>query len=613
MCGIAGILGPHGLGPEGGAELRRDVRAMVDTQHHRGPDAEGIWQGTAAPLVLGHNRLSILDLSERGKQPMASADGRLRLVYNGEIYNYRELRAELSSGWSFRTETDTEVLLAAWCRWGEACLHRFVGMFAFALWDEESRSLFLARDRFGVKPLHVHRRADGAWVFASELEALFRSGAPREPDPATWATYLSLGLYDHGTATFWRGIERLPAGGYLRIDAADTAHAHARSGIWYDAGSAALEAGPDLRDEDAVAEELEDLLVETVRLRLRSDVEVGLCLSGGFDSSLLLALLRRAAGADVAVRTYTFVTGDPRYDERPWVEAMLEGTGLRPRFVHLEAHQVPDADFRMGRHQGEPYGGVPTLAMGRLFEAARDDGVGVLLDGNGLDEAWAGYDYYARAAEVDPGRGPVQGARSSSVRPEVLDPSFARLARPFEPPRPFGDPVADLQYRDLATAKIPRAMRFADRASMAASRELREPFLDHRLVELGLRQPAERKIGRLAGAADSVGKLLPRRVAAELVPLEVGEAPKRPVQTPQREWLRGELADWAEGRIERALLGEPGRSWLRAEGVRRAFREYRAGRGDNSFPIWQWISLGALDAREPEEELPAAGAASARA
>jgi asparagine synthase (glutamine-hydrolysing) len=574
MCGISAMFG-HDWN-------RRQLEAMVNAQEHRGPDAEGMYQSPTGLAGLGHNRLSIIDLSDAGRQPMSDASGRFWIVFNGEIYNYLELRAELEGSYVFQTRTDTEVLLAAWLKWGESCLDRLLGMFAFVVWDEAGRKVFGARDRFGVKPLHYHETPGGGLWLASEIKALHAAGVPRRTDDATWAAYLTTGMYDHGKATFWAGIHRIPPGGCFTW----TLERGLSVRQWYDVANAVLEKGFDLRSESEVADELLSLLEESVRLRFRADVPVGICLSGGLDSSLLLGLVHRIQGAESAIKTFTFYCGDPAYDELPWVEQMLTHTKHPACFCRLTAEEVPGLAARVQVSQDEPYGGLPTLGMAKVHERAVAEDVTVLLDGNGLDEGWAGYEYYQRAAQVDAGRGPVQGSKDKATCPECLNPEFAALAQPLELPKPFGDPLRDLQYRDLCVAKIPRAMRFADRVSMMFSRELREPFLDHRIIELGLRQPAERKI------RNGQGKWLVRRLAERILPDGVREAPKRPVQTPQREWLRGPLQPWLEASVEHALSAQPG--WFNEDSLRRALRSFLSGAGDNSFFVWQWLSLGLL-------------------
>ena len=573
MCGLVGEVTAH-AGQLDGARLDRALATLAP----RGPDATRTWLSPAGDAWLGHRRLSIIDLSDAGVQPMGSRDGRYQLVFNGEIYNYLELKAELAD-YPFQTASDSEVLLAAYATWGRGCLPRLRGMFAFALWDTWERRLLIVRDRFGVKPMYWHATAAGL-VFASEIKALHAWGVPRAPDEATWATYLVTGLYDHGRETFWRDVDTLPAGHLLAWDAEHGV----RVERWYDPAAATQVI--DERPLDVVADELDEVIRRAVQLRFRADVPVGLCLSGGLDSSLLLGATRALFGREAPIHAFTFYTGDPAYDELPWVRAALGDGGQIAHAVQLTPADVPALAARVQAAQDEPFGGLPTLGMAKVHEAARDHGVVVLLDGNGMDEGWAGYDYYARAGTALAAP-VVQGARSSPVRPECVRPELHAIARRFTPAAPFGDALRDLQYRDLTASKIPRAMRFADRVSMMYSRELREPFLDHQLVELGLRQPADRKI------RDGVGKWLVRHVARRVLSDELREAPKRPVQTPQREWLRGSLAPWAREQIEAGLAWH-GRAWLDADRVRAALTEFSAGGWDNSFPIWQWISLGLM-------------------
>lgn len=572
MCGIAGIVGSVA----GAGEL---LDAMVASQTHRGPDGRGAWRDASGLCHLGHNRLAIIDLSSAGLQPRASADGRWHIVFNGELYNYRELREEIPE-YPFCTSTDTEVILAAWARWGEACLDRFVGMFAFLLWDARERRLFAVRDRFGVKPLYWAEAPGGGLFFASEIKALQAAGLGLEPDAANWATYLATGASDFGEETFWQGVRAVPPGHRLlwRDERAEIT-------CWY-ALPERVGTIFDERPEAVVAEEYRALLEESVRLRFRADVPVGINLSGGLDSSTLLGVVRAVQGPDSDVKAFTFVTGDPAYDELPWVQRTLGRTRHPSVIAALAPGDVPALAESVATFQDEPFGGLPTLAYARLFEVARAAGVIVLLDGQGMDEQWAGYDYYVRAASGATAS-LVQGTRGAFIRPECLAPEFRALALRFEPPRPFGDPLRDLQWRDLRFAKLPRALRFNDRASMRASTELREPFLDHRLVELALRQPADRKL------RDGQSKWMLRKITQQLLPEGVVEAPKRALQTPQREWLRGPLRDWASDLVEVAL-DRHGGAWLDTKAVRAAWRGYVDGGSDNSFFVWQWVSLGLM-------------------
>ncbi len=573
MCGISGFVGREWN--------EEHLERMIQALSHRGPDDTGRALSPSGLAGLGHNRLSIIDLSSAGHQPMTDFTGKLHLVFNGEIYNYLELRTELPD-YPYQSHTDSEVLLAAYQRWGEACLEHFVGMFAFILWDESNQRLFAARDRFGIKPLFYHLKPDGDLLLASEIKALHAAGVDPDPDPVAWATYLADGLYHHSERTFWAGVRSLLPGGKLTWQDGKLMVSR-----WYNLADKVAET--DARPADTVMEEYLALLEQSVAFRFRSDVPVGINLSGGLDSSVLLSLVHQIQGPESDVKAFTFVTGDPAYDETPWVQQMLAQTRHPSILCQLTAGDVPALAESVQYYEDEPFSGVPTLAYARLFERARAEGVIVLLDGNGMDEQWAGYDYY-QSALLGKAAGLVQGTKERPVRSECLMPDFAAQAEKFSFPLASPDPVRNLQVRDIVYTKIPRATRFNDRISMRVATELREPFLDHRLVELALRQPVERKI------QGETRKYLLRKLAARLAPAGVVEAPKRPLQTPQREWLRGPLATWTETQIETAIHAY-GDTWLDAGAVRIAWQEYLRGGSDNSFYVWQWVSLGLLAGR----------------
>jgi asparagine synthase (glutamine-hydrolysing) len=554
---------------------------MVAAQGHRGPDGGGVYIDPDGFAALGHNRLSIIDLSDAGREPMHDPAKRYWLTFNGEIYNYLELRRQLQAEFPFQSNTDAEVIIAAFLKWGQSCLDRFIGMFAFAIWDEKNKQLFAARDRFGVKPFYYIQSGSGELIFSSEIKGIQALGVGLDPDHSTWASYLACGTYDHREQTFWEGIRSLAPGGKLTW-----CNGALSVTSWYDLAERCGQEY-DQRPIEVVEEEYRELLDESVRLRFRSDVPVGINLSGGLDSSVLLGLVQAVRGVDSVAKAFTFVTGDPRYDELPWVRQMLAVTNHESIECRIQQTEVPRLAESVQYYQDEPFGGLPTLAYARLFERARDEGVIVLLDAQGMDEQWAGYDYY-ELAQSDHGRAPfVQGINDPPVKPGCLKPEFRQLCGKSEFHEPFADALRNLQYRDARYSKIPRALRFNDRVSMRVGTELREPFLDHRLFELALRQPAERKI------QGSIRKWLLRRMMARAGPEGVMFAPKRPLQTPQREWLRGGLSGWAYECIQEGLCGL-GSEWLDAGAVQEAFRSFVRGESDNSFYVWQWISVGLM-------------------
>lgn len=562
MCGIAGIIGV-------GAN-KTSIDAMLAAQAHRGPDAQKIHLEKG--VALGHNRLSIIDLSAAADQPFYSQDGRYTLVFNGEIYNYLELKQALEETYYFQTQSDTEVLLAAFLCWGSDCLSHLNGMFSFAIWDSLEQRLFAARDRFGVKPFYFHKAEDG-FYFASEIKSLFAAGITKEPNENVWASYFVYGSYGMPNETFWEDIHQLPGGHFLELS-----DDKLQINQWYDFVKEVKKYDLPL-SFGAVKMRYLQLLDSSISLRFRADVPLGFNVSGGLDSSALLALVNRTADGK-NINAYTFYTGDVRYDELPWVKDLIAHTKNPLITVLFEAEDVAEAAESMSALQDEPFGGVPTLAYAAIFKEAVSQGVKVLLDGQGMDEQWAGYDYYAR----EQSQSTIQGVTSSPFKKGVLSKTFLAKAKKPVYPTPFENRVLNLQYRDLFYTKIPRALRFNDRVSMAASTELREPFLDYRLVEFAFAQPLEYKI------KDGVQKYLLRDLVSEHLSSNITLAPKRPLQTPMREWLGSELATW----VQEALEPLKKHSWFDGEALQAAFEQYKAGEQDSSFHIWQWVNTSLL-------------------
>lgn len=558
MCGITGIIGPKATKP--------NILAMLDCQKHRGPDFTAYYV-EENKLALGHNRLSIIDLSSNANQPFTSDDGNFVMVFNGEIYNYIELRKELQPQYNFRTQSDTEVLLNAYKEWGKKCLDKFNGMFALAIWDKKEQTLFVARDRFGVKPFYYHFD-NSNFHFASEIKTFFAAGIDKTPNQKVWSSFFAEGSYGLPNETFWHNIHQLPGGHSLTV----------KNNVieiekWY-----SFENRTKLlfnQFENNEEEYITNLLLKAINLRFRADVPVGFNLSGGLDSSTLLALIDQQNIDKSAVEAFTFVTNDERYDELFWVKSMLENRPFHLNICPLSANEIPDLSFKMSQHQMEPYGGIPTIAYSKIFQAAKQKGVKVLLDGQGSDEAWAGYDYY-----INNSQSIIQGVTKSPFRTNVLDADFASKAQKTVYEKPFEDHLLNLQYRDLFYTKIPRALRFNDRVSMMHGTELREPFLDYELVEYVFSRPTDFKI------KDGVQKWMLRKIAEQFLHKNLVLAPKRPLQTPQREWLSDDLKEWVRAEVETLYSN----NWFNKKELETELNAFFNGDNQSSFHIWQWIN-----------------------
>lgn len=597
---------------------------MTTRLAHRGPDADGllvisssrgaIWRPGDAPqppedgdVALGHRRLSIIDLSERGRQPMTTADGTAWLIFNGEIFNYLELRAELiTKGHQFSTETDSEVILAAYREWGHACLSRFNGMFAFALWDGRKRELFCARDRLGVKPFYYWRDAQH-FVFGSEIKALFAHPAvPRRPNPAMIYDYLALKHIDHTPETFFAEIVPLPAAHYLVVRP-DGELVQRR---WWDVTvNDAVDTSP---AEDArLVERFRELMIDSVRLRLRSDVPIGTCLSGGLDSSTIAMivndLLSKEHGRDHAAigehqKTFSACFEDPRFDEREFIKLVLRDTNADSYLTFPDGDGLWRDLDRVLWHMDEPFHSTSQYSQYCVMKRVAEAGVKVTLDGQGADEMLAGYPGYygvllgtliargrfgralheARAARGMGGRGRstmdlllrvaygmtpigrmVRGAVSSrlpGLLPEgrlqaVVRPDFERQYAPRREAMLVGQSarLRDLPrrlYHDVFHASLPALLRYEDRNSMAHSIEARTPFLDYRLVELAFEMPMSHKI------RDGWTKRSLRDATEGVLPPEIQwRKDKKGFVTPEVLWLRQgrtELQDTFAGKLASA-------------------------------------------------------------
>lgn len=587
MCGLIAAWSPFGFD-------RSTFKAALDDLYHRGPDACDSLFLANGQVYLAHARLKIIDTSNNANQPFVSPCGRYVLVYNGEVYNYRELKAEIGSRWNWKTNSDTEVILAAWSIWGAESLQRFVGMFAFALYDAIRETLTVVRDRFGIKPLYFTQQ-HGNWYFASEIPPLLRFVSSVKEDRSAIRTYLELGLYDHSAHTFFDGVKCVRPSEIIELDLV-TGRQTSRD--WYVLSKSI----PDL--SGATPSELidacEQLILQAVSSHLIADVAVGLNVSGGTDSAMLI----RAAVNELG-HVHLFNQDYAQYSELPWINEIIDGCSLHT--TKLNADNIGEYLSATVMHQAEPFGGVFVCGYNALYEAACRENITVLLDGNGVDEAFLGYKKYQQiyvaasrnAKEFEErvshfigfwGHKPspvVSGASidgTAALHPEVLAAQMQDVDLILAPERLFFlDPVRQAAAEDLHFSKIPRGLRFNDRVSMAHSRELRVPFLDHRLVEFAFGLP----IGMLINGRG--GKAIFRDVLRRYVPDSIAYAKKRSIQSPQREWLGGA---WRH-LIEDVLGSESfaGRGWIDPGYAKRVYEEYLQGDRENSFFVWQWLNL----------------------
>lgn len=549
MCGIAGILNLDNKP----INIRTLVK-MTEIVNHRGPDDRGIVLfnpkmsdgklgvieykdkelklGEAGDgrfncsVAFGHTRLSILDLSELGHQPMSNMDGSLWIVHNGEVYNYLELRAELiSKGYKFRSNTDTEVILNAYQEWGQECLNKFNGMWAFAIWDRRKRSLFCARDRFGVKPFYYYL-AENVFIFVSEIKQILEyEEYRRKPNEKMIYDYLVIGLENHTSETFFNDIYQLRGGEFAVLNFGTRTFEKKR---FYDLNKICV---TNKKEQDGY-ELFSKIFTDSVNLRLRSDVPVGSCLSGGLDSSAVVsvgsALLQKKGAKTFS--TFTACWESEEIDERRYAEAVIASTGANGNYVYPSSQELAEDLSRLIWHQEEPFGSLSIFAQWSVMKAARDKGITVLLDGQGGDEVFLGYErYYAWFLLELIKKGKLirfiheliqSGKNSKLTQKEVIffyvyfNFNWVRALRLYGKTRPFMSAdfmksynlserldifrrirtVSDLQIHEIQESQLAHLLRYADRNSMAFSIETRLPFLDYRLVEFALSVQSEYKI-----------------------------------------------------------------------------------------------------------------------
>jgi asparagine synthase (glutamine-hydrolysing) len=645
VCGIFGVWHRDRAAIDPSA-LEQAARRLA----HRGPDDSGYWLldthsrhawsagdadsrpelglpalsavGSAgADFALAHRRLSILDPSPAGHQPMQTPDGRHVIAFNGEIYNYLELRKELEAeGIRFRSTSDTEVLLHALAHWGARVLPRLVGMFAFAWIDVGKRELHLVRDFFGIKPL-FYASSERGLAFASEVGPLLELPfVSRRADPQHCFDYVRFGLTDHDEGSLFADLHQLAPAHHLRIPL-DGRTPDAPRRYW------ALDPEPQQGlTMAAAAARVRELFLENVALHLRSDVPVGAALSGGIDSSAIVACMRHLRGNALDLHGFSFIASDPEVSEEAWVDRVGEATAAQVHKVRLGEEDLRADLDRLITAQGEPFGSTSIHAQHRVFQLARERGVFVLLDGQGADELLGGYRSYLsarlatllrrgrwvaaarflRAAQALPGsegarllfraggvllparfKALARAAIGESVAPSWLDGQWCeRHGVRLDPPGLGQGPdhLRGLLRETFFHTSLPGLLRYEDRNSMCFSVESRVPFLTPALVQFCLSLPEDQIISRQA-----LTKAVFRRAMRGLVPDAILERrDKIGFQTPETRWLRS-LRPW----VEETLQGELASSipLLRLQDVRSACAEALDGPSPFGFQVWRWLNL----------------------
>lgn len=576
MCGIAGIVKLEGFDAD-------ELMAMTDIVSYRGPDGRGyvfidvkagslgecIYNRQAAPVLqrpslgLGARRLAILDLSENGLQPMQIGGGDYWITYNGEIYNYLEIRSELEKqGERFRTHTDTEVILRAYRVWGEECVRRFNGMWAFAIWDRKQRKLFCSRDRFGVKPFYYFIRDSSQLIFASEIKQLLCCpGVPRIANERAVVDYLEQGVQDHSKSTFFSGISQLLPGHSLIVDLSQPSISIKMARYW----ELTINPEEEMQESEAIAQ-FGMHFKRSVSWRLRSDVPVGSCLSGGLDSS---SVVMTAVNSKKATTFHSFSScfEDDAIDERKYIQEVIASSGATSHLVFPQEEEFWDDLSCLIWHQDEPFGGTGVYAQWKVMQEARKSGVPVLLDGQGGDEILCGYRKFyifylwqllkhsdlrfvpeafawLRNVSQNPWRWSsvrryvpsLDGAKHSLIAQvgsgELVEANAAYEKVSLGP----GDGIRQRQKDDLTFYSIPALLHYEDRNSMAHSIETRVPMLDYELAQFAVNCPAKVKL------RNGWTKWMLRQSQIGTLPEAIRlRKTKLGFSTPQQQWLRQDV------------------------------------------------------------------------
>ncbi|VUT28002.1 MAG: asparagine synthetase B [Candidatus Syntrophoarchaeum sp. GoM_oil] len=621
MCGITGIYNLNGKIVD-----TRQLQAMTDSLKHRGPDDEGyillnsngenykelIGSDSARglhfenitdlnnirhcfDLAFGHRRLSIIDLSSLAHQPISNEEGSLWLVYNGEIYNYVGLRRELEElGHAFKSKSDTEVVLHAYEEWGVNCLQKFNGMWAFAIYDLNKKELFCSRDRLGIKPFYYFHNGE-RFVFASEIKSLLEYGVERKPNNRIIYDFLAFGLQDHTGETFFEEIKQLEPASYLVIKDGEV-----KIEKYWD-----VEVNGEIghMGKGAISSKFYELFEESIKLRLRSDVPVGTCLSGGLDSSSIVCLVNRFIDKKKQ-KTFSSCFDNKKFDERKYIEKVIEKTGADKNYIFPEGEELLEEIADLIYYQDEPFGSLSIYAQWNVMKRASEK-VKVLLDGQGGDELLAGYlEYYASffktlvikkrycklmkemilflifhptsAFEL------LSKWKLRRGRRNLLSPAFESEygGRSFK----ITDNLSEKLLNDLTKDKLPALLHYEDRNSMAFSIEARVPFLDYRLVEYVASLSLNQKLN------NGMTKIVFREAMHGVIPEKIRRRrDKMGFVTPEEVWMKTVLKSWVIDILSSKSFKN--RKYWDAEKVLKEFGNVFSGKKKYTSDLWRYVCL----------------------
>lgn len=599
MCGINGFnWNDQGI-----------IRAMNAAIKHRGPDDNGSYGDNT--VSLGSVRLSIIDLSVAGHMPMSNEDESIWIVYNGEVYNFGEIRKGLETKHKFRSTTDTEVILHAYEEWGEKCVERFNGMWGFAIYDKKRNKLFLSRDRFGVKPVYYYWNG-GKFIFSSEIKAILEHKIKRQPNDNVVYEFLALGMLEHRSATFFKDIHKLMPGENLVLDLKKKKLMTYR---WYDLKTRIREIKQE--SEAQVEKKVRSLLTDSVRYRLIADVPVGSCLSGGIDSSSLVCLMRKLQ-ENGEIKTFSLVFPGKKIDESKYQEEVVKQTHVEQFTVTFDQKDILRDIEDLVRTQEEPFGTLSMYGQYRVMKLTKENGIKVLLDGQGGDENFAGYfkyfdflalEFYTkrqfgqmrkvmREAKERSYRVPSSimlrpFMRGSRLGKRMVD-RIRRNEKPFlahiyigDLPVPAYEMGMDLRtalLTDITKYSIPQLLRFEDKNSMRWSVESRVPFLDYRLVEYVAALRSDYKI------RNGVPKYILRKAMNDIVPGSIlARMDKLGFVTPDAEMFRSKEFK----KFIMAIFNSKefrSRKYWKQEGVLKIYEEHRSGKKDWAREIWRILN-----------------------